>query len=495
MSNKILFFFLFLFSLTTLAQEEESEAIEEQTDSSLVSLAYDVEAVGLAKGGDYVPFYMVSNNHGKISPENSMGYLEGKITFGYDGMSGVKVQAGLDMIAYATKNSPYYHNNFRIHQAYADVSIKKFGIGLGMKEENPFLVNPELSSGNMLWSNNSRPMPRVKIGTTDFVPFPGTNHWLNFYLDAEYGWYLNGTYEDAMQMNHDQKNCNYHYCLFVKDLTYHRKNFFLSSKQDAVFSAMVGFEHVALLGGATNGMKRNVAMKDYMRSFFASGDYANSLSADMKFTLNLPSFSLSAYGQRFIDSAPFYTPLFENGMDGLWGVEVKLNDAKYVKGVVLEYLGTSCQEGPVNANEEYSYGNMAERYTNGCYYNDDTFGAWSYFGMSCGSPLLKSPIYNKDNHPLFTSTLVKAFHMGVNGNITDKLDYKLLFSFESSWGEPFALYNKRCDNVSLLLQASYKHKGWCFTPVFAFDKGDVFGNNTAFELKVSKFGNLLRKKL
>lgn len=486
--------------ITNEADREEDydvDMTEQHTQSQ--QLTYSIETGGVLKSGDHVSQLLVYNNHGIIAPFNNAAYLREKMLYSLNSLNGFFLNAGSDIVEYSSSSNSYYSNNIHVQQLFLDAGFKKLICSIGTKEEEPMLVNYELSSGNMVWSENSRPIPRIKLGTTDYVAIPGTNKWLNFYFDISYGRQMDGTYNK----DNYSKNCNYRYNPLIENAYFHRKNLFIKTKANALVSATLGLEHIAQFGGKVNSEENDVSFSDISNVLFAkkaSNDditYCYIGAIDGRIDVHASKWTLSAYSQFYVDaihSKPNGSKFIQrNGNDGLYGLEWKnkSHDAAIAE-VVLEYLETTNQGGVVSIDMT-SYDGTLYNNTSCSYYNDDYYGAWANYGLTNGNTLFKSPIYNDDHYLGYESTLVKAVNFGVIGNITPKLSYKLRLNTTESWGEPFAYFSKKQRDFSMLLGMNYKYKDWSFSPCVAFGNGQLYGNNTSASIRISKLGTIFRK--
>ena len=131
-------------------------------------------------------------------------------------------------------------------------------------------------------------------------------------------------------------------------------------------------------------------------------------------------------------------------------------------------------------------------YNNGIYTN-----GLSYFNRGLGTPLVSSPEYNENGELGFKNNRIRAWHIGFEGNISEQVSYRLLFTFMNSWGtsrKPF-LDNKA--GTSTVIDITYRHpklKGWKFSGSVAGDTGKLYGKNLGFSLRVSKEGIIKKWK-
>lgn len=449
---------------------------------------YQVEADASFSGDNTQPFYFSSNKFGAISPLSNAGYLRGEIDYSYQAKDW-KLKAGLDVIG-TTDPKKYYANHSHVQQLFGEVSYKKFKISLGQKEENQMMLNPELSSGNMVWSNNMRPIPQVKLGTSDFVAIPGTNGWVNFFAEMAYGQQTDGGYnQEVCEMVTGEKRP----FSFIDNPKFHRKNIFLRSKEGKLLVLTLGVEHVAQFGGKIDGKKQPSGFKDAARVFFVkSGNeefrYTHLGALDIKVDANFDFGSISGYTQLFFDDKPMDGSLRQTGADGLWGLEWKTSKISWLNNIVAEYLTTMNQGGRVYTNEVYVGNNKQYHYDCITYYDDQAYGAYTNYGMNMGSPMLTSPIYNKSHWPRPANTLVRAFHLGLKGDVASSVSYKALLSYRKTWGTTVYFLPQAISNTSALLEVSYHKNGWSVVPSFGFDSGKIYGNHAGFMLCLKKSG-------
>ena len=111
--------------------------------------------------------------------------------------------------------------------------------------------------------------------------------------------------------------------------------------------------------------------------------------------------------------------------------------------------------------------------------------------MVIGSPLCSSPIYNDDKRLVCYNNRVEAFHFGVEGELCGELDYRLLLTKSNNWGTYNNPFTDIKNNLSGMVELGYTPKnlkGWSVTASFAFDNGNLYGNNSGGMLTISKKG-------
>lgn len=125
--------------------------------------------------------------------------------------------------------------------------------------------------------------------------------------------------------------------------------------------------------------------------------------------------------------------------------------------------------------------------------------SYSHWGYAMGNPVLISPVYD-DGYAGFRSNSVRMFHDGIDGGITDKIDYRMLATTTKHWG-CYGAPLKEVERVtSVMLECSYRTGDafdWKFTLSGAmdFDRGSggsyLLGNNKGVMLTISKTWKVL----
>ena len=187
-----------------------------------------------------------------------------------------------------------------------------------------------------------------------------------------------------------------------------------------------------------------------------------------------------------------------NGWDGLWGLQYsnKTSGRQYVRGAVFEYFQSTNQSGPLHWDRgdypEPIRNQITSQVTgNDNYYNHQFYNGYSHYGMTPGNALIMSPIYNKDGYTGYRDNRVKAWHLGVNGEITDRISYLVKGSYREGWGTYFVPLSSKHHSFDAMLQGSYHVGPWQFSAAYAFDKGNIYGDCSTFNFKINFHGKIL----
>jgi len=172
---------------------------------------------------------------------------------------------------------------------------------------------------------------------------------------------------------------------------------------------------------------------------------------------------------------------------------------KYFRNAVFEFMNTRGLCGPIchsaSCNTDGMYVIEEVDGRDGMY-NHGIYSSYSHWGYAMGNPVLISPAYNKEGDNRFRSNRVQMFHLGVDGGITDDIDYRVLATTTLHWG-CYGAPLKDVERVtSLMLECSYRGfetYGWNFSlsGSMDFDSGNLIGNNKGVMFTVTKLWNVL----
>jgi hypothetical protein len=468
-----------------------------QSDTVSNALTYRVEAFVSAASGNNTPFWLVSNRYGVVPLKAGNGYVKAGAFHNGVFANGFYWGAGLDMVA----SAPRYRNVY-IQQLYAEIGFQALLVSIGSKERYTSLWDKGLSSGDMVLSPNARPIPEINLSFPQFTIVPYTKGWLQVKGDFAVGRSFDTAYLEYF-VNEKQA--------YNKETLWHHKSGYLQIKDTEnhfPLSLSLGMQHWAQWGGVSTSPsigKQPQSLKDFLRIIVGKEGDGNSTlsdqinvlgnhygSYDFKLSFTQADWAAHAYHQRYFEDKSGME--FHNGNDGLWGLQVDLKTFTWIRKVVIECLETRNQTGPFHFIEfdhdlHPGIGGGADNYYN----NGEYTTGVSYFNRGLGSPLLPSPEYNTGGSLGFKNTRISARHMGLEGSITSRIDYRILLTDIRSWGSHYAPFLKTKDSTSGLLELSYRHpklSGWLFTGSLAADKGAVYTKSIGFGLTVSKRGLL-----
>ena len=473
---------------------------------------YSITMEGAVGNGEYTPTYLSSNRHGVMPVETNTGFVRAAISANkrtrhllWQGEADIQIQKDA-------------YQKWYLQQLYLSATYGWITLTIGSKEYEPIVRNFALSSGSTVWSGNSRPIPQARLATNGFVTIPGTKEWIQVYFDGSYGYYMDGDYQKQRFSEYSIGKSGYGRSFITTNVCYHQKKIYFRTNPNKKFILTAGMEHAVQFGGKhINYIDPNVSgnykvkIGDFFKVLkptaggsnavggdknFALGNHIGNISIDLEYKFNSTK-SVKTYVENLFEDGSSLGK--RNGWDGLWGIEFCNEEkAPLIKGIVLEYLQTTDQSGPIHwAPSDFSHEiNQyipAEARGADDYYNNFFYNGYSHYGMSSGSPVLKSPIYNNDSFLRFTDTRVRAYHLGILGYISTQWQYRLLISHRDAWGTPYTPSLKINSASCAMAEIKYFMQSWQFKAAVGLDRGSLFGDNTAFNFAVCKRGNLLSK--
>ncbi|MBW8326229.1 MAG: capsule assembly Wzi family protein [Prolixibacteraceae bacterium] len=458
---------LLLVSTTTLQAQNRTD-----------SVTYSINSRFTGGTGTYAPFLSTANQYDRYSfSPNSLalwGTLHKKITAENDFDYGFGVELDGNVSA---KQSSFFPG-----ELYIQGKLHFLNMYAGMKQEVFGNQDPELSSGGMLWSANSRPIPKIAIASNGYTTVPWTKGYVEFNAGLSHGW-----------MNEDAGTDNL--------LLHHKYAYIRIGGTSIPVNLSYGVQHVAQWGGQSEQYgTMPVNWDNYYRIFLGKSGSSSATQSDQINTLGnhiisqnlgldvkLPSATFSLYWQNLTEEPPVkLLPNSPNREDGLWGISVKLSKVKSLNQFVLEYLSTTDHNGPWHDLDGVIYGGLDPYYISG---QNPT--GWTYKGMTIGNPWLTSPKYNEDGSASIKNNTVRLYYFSGKGTIKT-INYRLTLAYSENYGMADIIYENRKDQFSWLLESSTAVRFLKNTQVKAGisgDHGDYYGNNLSLILGVSYSGS------
>ena len=494
---------LFLLLLTgRLAQAQVSRLAEE--------IQYDASLQATAGNGDVAPFWFTNNHYGLGTTEdNSLlvrAGLHRKIEA--DSVRKWKIGYGLDIAGLVNFNS-----NFVLQQLYADFQYKAVRLSVGQKERPLDLKNQRLSSGGMTTGINARPLPQVRLELPEFWNIPRTKGWLALKAHLAYGSYTDNKWQ--RDFTHENQ-------LYTANSLYHTKAGFLrvGNMEKFPFTLTGGIEMSCQFAGEAWNLtdredhegsfdphqKLPHGLKAFWHALIPSGsdvndgDFGNIEgnqlgSWHLRLDFEKKGWGASFYSEHFFEDHSQLGLFIYDWKDMLYGTEIKFPQNPVVKGLVYEHLRTTYQSGPIYHDKTSVMPDRIAGVDN--YYNHHVYGAWQHAGFGMGNAMLVSPLYNTNGEISFRDSRVVASHIGIEGQPTKEISYRLLYTHEKSLGTyPAPRINPVKANF-FMIEATYaphQIQGLSITAAYGQNEGKLLGNSKGGMLTISYGGWINRKK-
>ncbi len=469
-------------------------------------IEYKVSTSGQFGTGDHTPFWQSANQQGLSSVTNNSAYIRASIQRDTetDSLRYWRIGYGADLVA------PFgYQNHFIVQQTYFEAAYRLVRLSVGQKERWSEMKNRSLSTGGMILGNNARPLPQVRLETSDFFVIPRTKNWLFLKGHLAYGWFTDNKWQ--RDFNAGNKNATY-----TANSLYHSKAGYVRIGNLEKFPLILtgGVEMACQFGGTIwnrgiKGEDENGAyhfkngIKEYLQAFVPSGSDVTDGENPNVMGNNVGSYlarvdyigkgwSISAYGEHMFEDHSMMGFDFA-WKDFLWGGEVKLPRNRFVSTILYEYMSTKDQSGPILlflGNKVHNIGGQDN------YYNHNIYGAYQHAGQVMGNPCLLSPIYNNDGKICTYDNRVRMNHIGLSGTPHNDVQYRILLTHEKSLGTYFYPHENPKHGTFLLLEATYsphKIKGLNLTASYGQNKGALLGDSKGGMITLSYKGQIKGK--
>lgn len=468
------------------------------------NVEYSATLEGTAGGGDNAPFWFTNNRYGLGAIDNytAMARAELHRNAEADSLRFWRMGYGVDIVGAYGRQS-----YFNLQQAYLDVQWKMLGLSLGQKERSSEFKNPFLSSGGLTLGQNARPIPQVRLELPDFWAIPGTKGFFSIKAHIAYGWYTDNVWQK--DFNNGTSN------IYTANSWFHSKALFLKfgNKEKFPLEFAFGIEMACQFAGRGYNIKpyngtellQDAKLGGNMWTAFlpgggdinddvfqnASGNHVGSWH--FRLDWKKEKWNAGVYVEHFFDDHS--QMFFQYGMwkDMLVGVEVNLPKNPYLTTLVYEHNGTKNQSGPLlhDATPE----NPLQISACDDYYNHHIYGAWQHGGYVLGNPTLISPLYNNslgyEGSINVYHNRINAHHIGLTGNPTDEITWRILYTHETSLGTYYKpVLDPEYANF-LLLETSYAPKrlnGLKFKVSYGHNDGSILGKSNAGMLTISYSG-------
>ena len=465
------------------------------------SLLYKAETRASFSGGENTPFWLVSNLYGLGSPEFNNGYVKAGVELPLQPEKRFSLGVGADLVA-----GWRLPGAFRVQQLFAELKYRRLWISIGSREFVSKYNDPHLSTGDLLFSNNFLPIPQIRVGTYGFAPVWGTKEWFSVNLYLAYGMFTDSKWQLSWVEKGTRRNSNVLLC---------SRGFSFRVGNEKVYPLTldVGIEMGTQFGGSIymphGVIKMPTAFEDWVKAIIPLAgsektpvsDQTNvqgNMNGEYSIALRwepLKGLKIKGYWEHYFEDHSQMT--FEYGIwkDGLYGVEVTLPRNPFVSRVVYENVCTTDQTGAVNNNSTPQVPEQVSGRDN--YYNHYLYSCWQTWGMTIGTPLAISPLYNRDHRLAIYNTRFKANHIALEGDPLPGLRWRFLLTFTQNWGTYWFPLPRRMDNCSGLMEVAYKGKalkGFFAKGAIAWDKGPLLGNNFGGMISLGYEGGLSLKK-
>lgn len=481
----------------------EEAAPRQASDWRVDSLRWEARLTATAGTGDFSPFWFASNTYGMGSVRPNNIRLQAGIYKDMSQDTRWSWGAGLELAGGIAQQQP-----FHIQQAYGEIRYRCLDLMIGQKEIPGYGVDPVLSTGNLLYSNNTMPIPQIRAGIFEFADIWGTKGWLGIK-----GYLAFGKFTDNKWLRDWVEDGAY-----PQGILYHSKGLWLRNGNPSKFPLTfeVGIEMGTQFGGEAwywdqthtklLHLKAQSGWKGFLKALVpmaadetsiageqtnVQGNFVGTWSYALAWT-PAADWSIKAYYQHmFEDHSMLYIEY--PWKDGLYGVEATLPRNRFVSKVVGEFLYTKDQTSPVYWDKTDKIPEQISGWDH--YYAHYIYGAWQNWGRIIGNPMVISPIYNANHSLTLLTNRLWALNLGLSGNPTDELSYVLKMTFSRNWGSYHVPLPEVENNFNFMAEVNWRPltsvpalRGWEGSLAVGADGGPLLGRSLGFRLSIARTG-------
>lgn len=431
----------------------------------------NISSLSILNADGNTPFWMYTGSGAKIiqTTNTFTEYWRGDVSYLYlSEDNSFSVKTGISASTYNTKKGI----DAFIDEYYISSSYKIFKMTLGAKTDSIRYHGLSATNGDMLMSNNARPYPMLKFSTNGFISFPFNfaSQWFDWY--AEYG-------EGLLDDNR-----------FVNNTHIHQKKLHFRVKLPSILTFEVGLDDYLQWGGFSPVYGQlDESFDGYIRAVLGKPGSKDGIDFEENALGNHIGqhvFRLSHKKKNKYSFESYYLHIFEDGSgkdfrnfpDGTWGVSFMKDNSALFTGIVVEFSTTKDQSGRVHdpLNGKYGHDNY---FNNGIYKS-----GWTYHGRTIGTPFMV-PINDVKNDYAFESNRLDSYYIGLMGDISEKLSWKLRASLthyslyyedDSALHEKYLDYPKHQQSYGLELKYLQSDR-LTFDLNLGLDRGEVVGDN------------------
>lgn len=390
------------------------------------SIHTTVEAQAIVSDAGATPLWIRSLQYGSVPIENPGIVLRAWNGKGYNLKKKYDWKYEVEATGWTGKQ-----NDFWLTQAYVSGRRGKWELWAGRRKEVYGLGDTTTTGGFYAWSGNAVPMPKIQLGTRDYLNF--AKGWLGIHMTYSHGWF-------------DNQGPTINAYLHQKTL-YGR-----IGKPDSFVSFFGGLNHQVSWGGESKIKVGN--QFDYYPSGINTYFYVVTVLKDRTILPTDPNSSSDDLGYQFgnhlgsvdfaikIQNKYFETLLYRQSIyetgriaslaqinDGLSGISIELKNHLLINKIGLEYLYTANQGNYTSGLAQFLGLIDPHMIEVESYQNNGGRGSWKYWNKAIGTP-----IFVIDNESAqggknyFTYNAIKSINIFLSGQIINSINWRLRIS-------------------------------------------------------------------
>jgi hypothetical protein len=400
---------------------------QESIPDSLTNSPYvSVNLSAVVSGKEAAPYWLFSNNSNRLEEDTYLGTWASLNLLRDPGSRRLDYFYGLEANGFLGNKG-----RLVLTQAYAGLRTKHIQLSAGLREEFFGLNDSTLSIGNLFYTNNARPIPKIVLSTNGWLNAPILKKFLSFKAYFAHGWFEG----DRFQSN---------------AFLHHKYAYLRISLLEKRLQLVAGLNHAGQWAGTNrrNGVEQPATLTDFARVLIAKNgggtadenDQLNALgnhlgSSDIGVSLKLDKITIRNYWQFLWEDKSGLAPF--NWRDGVVGFSIKSNSKKgLISGFNLEIIRTGNQDA-VKFDEEGNAFLEPDNFFNNTIYAD----GWTYQGRVIANPVFLS--LNQGTNALNkVLNRVNGVNVAIEGNYR-QFDYRLQVRHFKNAGTHFENFTPR----------------------------------------------------
>lgn len=378
-----------------------------------------IEAQVLASNVGTTPFWIRSLQYGQVPMENAGAIIRTWSGKNYNLKKKFDWKYELEATGWGGKQ-----NDFSLTQAYISGRHGKWEFWAGRRKEIYGLGDSTMTGGFYAWSGNAVPIPKVQIGTRDYLNL--VKGWLGVHM----------TFSHGLLDNQGP---------IINSFLHQKSLYGRIGKTTSLFNLFMGLNHQVTWGGEakvkTGGnydyYPSNLSTYFYVitalkkRDIFSIDSTATFDDIGNQFGNHLGSFDVAIKFQpKWGEILLYKQTAYETGRafsltlinDGLAGISIKNKKGHLIEKLTLEYLYTANQGNYISGIAQFFKINDPHQSEIESYFNNGRGGGWQYWGKGIGTPLVVIDQESQGGNGLnFTLNAVKSIYLGLSGRINNNL--------------------------------------------------------------------------
>ncbi len=387
---------------------------------------YEAEISAQFSSKSSLPFWMTTNRYGIVPNENS-GLLHYKLFTKTDTNRILNFDFGSSIVASQGDKS-----NLFVNELYGALQWEFIKAHVGIKNREVRYDGLSAINGDLLYSNNARSYPEIRIGSNDFVTFKALENIISVKAS-----FANGVMLDKR---------------FVNNANVHHKSLAFKLGEYKGFSLIAGMDHYVEWGGKSPKFGNMGGFDSFLDAVFVrngqvlvdesgNSNVVESMNKggnhlgqhNLELNYSNQNVLIQTYLKSIFEDASGYGHNLQFVRDWNLGLFVKFKKARLISSIMYEHFYSKHQ------SDELIRPDYIQEPVIGfdSYFNNSVYkSGWTSYGRTIGNPLFTPVAKNNGITSGVANNAIKAHHFAVAGTMVG-FDYKLKATFSKNYGQTF----------------------------------------------------------